>query len=80
MASNFVLSSKKSSTCPWARAGLGRLRVGRVKHRHASGFFSLAALFGKGRVLARLRRAGVMDSHFEHPECWCERNEEKRWV
>jgi len=42
--------------------------------------FSAAALLGKGRVLARLGMVGVMDSHFEHPECGCECNEEKRWV
>jgi hypothetical protein len=53
MSLNLVLGSKNSSTY----------------HRwYASSFFSPAALFGKGRVLARLGRAGVMDGHFEHPE------------
>ena len=39
----FVLGLKKSSTYRWERAGLGRLVVGRVKYRYASGFFSPAA-------------------------------------
>lgn len=41
---SFVLGSKKSTTYRWERAGLGRLRVGRVRYRYASGFFSPAAL------------------------------------
>ena len=64
----FVLGSSKFSTYPWVRAGLGRLRVGRVKYWYASGFASPAAsLLGKERVLARLGREGEM-GHFEHPE------------
>jgi len=38
---SFVLGSKESSTDPWEGAGHGRLGVGRVKYRYASGFFSL---------------------------------------
>ena len=64
---SFVLGSKKCSTYPWDRAGLGRLRVGRVIYRYASAFFSPAALLGKGRVLARLGWKGVIDDVFEHP-------------
>jgi len=40
---SFVLGSKESSTDPWEGAGHGRLRVGRVKYRYASGFFLPAA-------------------------------------
>jgi hypothetical protein len=41
--SGFVLGSKNSSPYPWERAGLGRLRIGRVKWWYACGFFSPAA-------------------------------------
>jgi hypothetical protein len=44
--SNFVLGSQASSTYSWARAGLGRLRVGRVKHRYASGACFACGLVG----------------------------------
>ena len=64
---SFVLGSKKSSTYLWVRAGLGRLGVGRVRYRYASGFFSPAASLGKGRVLARLGWVGVIGDHFEQP-------------
>jgi hypothetical protein len=47
-----VLGSQKSSTYPWVRAGLGRLGVGGVKCRYASGSFPPAAL---------------LTEHFEHP-------------
>ncbi|MDQ6733132.1 MAG: hypothetical protein M3Z35_03295 [Nitrospirota bacterium] len=67
-APNFVLGSEKSSTYPWERAGLGWLVAGRVKYRYAYGFSLPAALLGKGRVPARLGRAGVVDDCFEHPE------------
>jgi len=40
----FALGSKKILNVPRGRAGLGRLLVGRVKCRYASGFFSPAAL------------------------------------
>lgn len=40
---SFVLGSQKSSTYPGERAGLGRLRVGRVKYRYACGFGHPAA-------------------------------------
>jgi hypothetical protein len=52
MVFNFVFLSSKSSTYPWVKAGLGRLRAGRVKYWCASGFNSPAALLG---------------SHFEPP-------------
>ena len=53
MAPSFVLDSKQSSTYP---------------RGYASGCFSSAALLlGKGRVLARLGRAGGA-IHFEHPQ------------
>jgi len=35
MVFNFVLVSSTSSTYPWVRAGLGRLRGGRVKYWYA---------------------------------------------
>jgi hypothetical protein len=38
-------SHRAPSTYRWERAGLGRLRVGRVRYRYASGFF-----FACGRV------------------------------
>ena len=50
---SFVLGSKESSTYPWDRAGLGRLRAGRVIYRYVSAFFSPAVL---------------LDGHFEHPK------------
>ena len=65
---SFVLGSTICSTYAGDRAGLGRLRVGRVLYRYASGFFSPAALLGKGRILARLGKVGVIDGHFEHPK------------
>jgi hypothetical protein len=57
-----VLTSKKSSTYPGDGAGLGRLRVGRVKYWYASGFLSPAAL---------------LDDLFEHPALVLARNDEK---
>ena len=76
MAPNFLLGSKKSSTCHGAKSRSWPARVGWVKCRYASGFFAPAALLGKERVSARPRlgRAVVMDDHFEHPECSCECN------
>ena len=52
MASNFVLSSGKSSTYPGG---------------YASGFLSPAASLGEGRVSARRGWAGENINHFEHP-------------
>src|SRR5687768_3829756 len=43
-AHNCVLGSLLSSTYQGERAGLGRLRVGRVKYRYASDVFFPAAL------------------------------------
>jgi hypothetical protein len=58
----FVLVSSKSSTYPGDGAGLGRLRVGRVKYRYVSGFFFAAAL---------------LDDLFEYPASVPTRNDEK---
>ena len=57
-----VLASKKSSTYPGAGAGLGRLRVGRVKYWYAYGPPSPTAL---------------LDDLFEHPASVLPRNDEK---
>jgi len=46
-------SHRAPSTYPWDRAGLGRLRAGRVIYRYVSAFFSPAVL---------------LDGHFEHPK------------
>jgi hypothetical protein len=53
---------EKFSMYPWARAGLGRLRVGWVKYWYASDFFHLRPCPGEGRVLARLGRAGAIET------------------
>jgi hypothetical protein len=64
---SFVLGSKKSSTYPWERAGLGRFRDGRLVYRYASDCFLPAALLGKG-VLARLGCKGIVHDGFERPK------------
>jgi hypothetical protein len=74
MASNFVLSSGKSSTGTRpphhsaARTDVVLLTRRTVRPRgYASGLLSRAASLGEGRVSARRGWAGENIDHFEHP-------------
>jgi hypothetical protein len=55
---------EKTSTYRWERAGLGLLRVGRVRYRYASGFFFACGRAREGARLGASEVGGCNHGHF----------------